>query len=66
MIHIAQCGFAKATAGREKRERFENVGFSGAVATDQHNRFYAYFQLETRVVAEILDPEMRDGKGMIR
>jgi len=68
-VTLAECdllegGAAKPPPGREKRDRFEQVGLAGAVRADQHHRAVADRQRCGVIAAEIREGQAADAGGI--
>ena len=59
-IDIAQAGAAQSSPGRQKRDRFEQVGFAGAVRSGQDHRPRINLKPQVRIAAEINQRETAD------
>ena len=52
-IDLAQAGAAQSPPGRQKRDRFQQIGLAGAVRSGQHHRPRIGLEPQARIAAKI-------------
>jgi hypothetical protein len=55
--HLGEIGPAQPPAGREERERLDQIGLADAVVADERNEPPRHGKIERRIGAEILKDE---------
>ena len=61
--HFLERGAAQAAAGREKRDRLQEIGLARAVRAQQHDGSITDLELGAAIGAEILEPQPQDPRA---